>query len=49
MIDLGKHALPVLSAYGITILLLVVLVLASLHRARHISAELRKLEKKTDD
>lgn len=44
--ELGKYALPVLSAYGATIGLLLVLVLASFWRGRRVRAEMRALEKR---
>lgn len=44
MIDLGKYALPVLSAYGIGLTIIIVLVLISLRNARKAGAELRDVE-----
>jgi len=44
--ELGKYALPVLSAYGATIGLLLALVLASIWRGRRVRAEMRALEKR---
>lgn len=44
MFDLGKYAGTVLSAYGISIGLIVVLVLVSLQRAKRIKAELAIVE-----
>ncbi len=44
MPDLGKYAADVLSAYGVTIVLLVALVVWSWVRARRVRAELRALE-----
>lgn len=48
MIDLGKHAIPVLGAYGFSLLLMCALVLFSLRRARRIRDELAKLEARRD-
>lgn len=45
MVDLGKYALTVLSAYGITFVLLGVLIAASLIRARKVRMRLARLEK----
>lgn len=44
MPDLGKYGTEVLSAYAVSILLLVGLVLLSLWRARRVRAELRDVE-----
>ncbi len=44
MPDLGKYADTVLSAYAVTLLLLVGLVLVSVWRARRVAAELQALE-----
>ncbi len=44
MPDLGKYAVAVLSAYGATLGLLVVLVFASLSAGRKARAELRDAE-----
>lgn len=46
MIDLGKHALPVLSAYGASLLLLALIIVASLRRSKKVAAELKALEEK---
>ncbi len=46
MPDLGKYATEVLSAYGISLTLIVLLVGASLIRARRIRDELRKVEER---
>lgn len=46
MPDLGKYATEVLSAYGISIALIVLLVGASLIRARRIRDELRQVEER---
>ena len=44
MPDLGKYAFAVLSSYGVTIALLMVIVLASLRRARKVRAALDEIE-----
>lgn len=44
MPDLGKYAFAVLSSYGVTIALLIVIVLASLRRARKVRAALDEIE-----
>jgi len=44
--DLGKYAIPVLSAYGAMIVLLTGLILLSLTRAKQSKAILAELEKK---
>jgi len=44
--DLGKYALPVLSAYASMIVLILGLVLLSLKRAKQSKATLAALEKK---
>lgn len=44
MPDLGKYADAVLSAYAASILLLVLLVLASLWRGRRVRAEMTAVE-----
>ncbi len=46
MPDLGKYTDTVLSAYGLTLLLLVVLVVASLWRARRVKAQLAEVEER---
>ncbi len=46
MPDLGKYAETVLSAYAISLLLLVLLVWLSFRRSRRIKAELETIEKK---
>lgn len=46
MPDLGKYAVPVLSAYAATILLLVALVLFSLWRAARVKRQLEEAEKR---
>ncbi|UWR21319.1 heme exporter protein CcmD [Sulfitobacter sp. S190] len=43
--DLGKYAVEVLSAYGISLLLLAVLLGATLRRGRRARAALREIEK----
>ncbi|WP_298678452.1 heme exporter protein CcmD [uncultured Lentibacter sp.] len=42
--DLGKYAAEVLSAYGVSILLLVALVWRSVARAKRVKAELEAVE-----
>jgi heme exporter protein D len=44
MPDLGKYAFAVLSSYGVTIALLIVIVMASLYRARKVRAALDEIE-----
>lgn len=44
MPDLGKYAFEVLSSYGVTIVLLVVIVLISFRRARKVRAALDEIE-----
>ena len=46
MPELGKYAQAVLSSYGISIALLLVLVIASVRRARRVRAELDEVEKR---
>ncbi|UYV38812.1 heme exporter protein CcmD [Rhodobacteraceae bacterium D3-12] len=50
MPDLGKYAFAVLSSYGLSIGLIIVLVLASIGRSRRVKAALEDVEKrrKTD-
>ncbi len=47
MPDLGKYTSEVLSAYGVTLLLLAVLVLMSLRRGRKARAALKQAEQET--
>ncbi|PRY75151.1 heme exporter protein CcmD [Marivita geojedonensis] len=47
--DLGKYAFAVLSSYGVTIVLLVVIVLASLRRARKVRVALDEIENRRGD
>ncbi len=51
MPDLGKYAFEVLSSYGVTLILLAVIVLVSLRRARKVRVALDEVEAriKTDD
>lgn len=42
--ELGKYAVPVLSAYGVTGVVLLAIVGLSLLRARRVKAELERLE-----
>ncbi|MEN8657573.1 heme exporter protein CcmD [Marivita sp.] len=44
MPELGKYAFAVLSSYGVTIVLLSVIVLASVRRARKVRAALDEIE-----
>ena len=44
MPDLGKYAFEVLSSYGVTILLLALIVLVSFQRARKVRAALDEIE-----
>ncbi|HSG36787.1 MAG TPA: heme exporter protein CcmD [Paracoccaceae bacterium] len=44
MPDLGKYATEVLSAYGVSIVILVVIVWQSFARARKVKAELERVE-----
>ncbi len=46
MPELGKYAEAVLSSYGVSIALLVVLVWASLRRARRVKKQLEDIESK---
>lgn len=46
MPDLGKYAFAVLSSYGVTLLLLAVIVLFSFRRARKVRAVLDEIEKR---
>ncbi|MGB0658804.1 MAG: heme exporter protein CcmD [Mangrovicoccus sp.] len=46
MPDLGKYAVQVLSAYGVSVVLLVGLVGLSLRAARHAAADLKDAEER---
>lgn len=46
MPDLGKYAETVLSAYAVSLVLLVVLVALSIRRGRKVKAQLEAVEKK---
>ena len=46
MPDLGKYADVVLSAYGVSIVLLVAIVALSLWRGRHVRAEMEEAERR---
>lgn len=48
MVDLGQYAVPVLSAYGGTILLLVALIGASIWRSRRVARRLTAIEARRD-
>ncbi len=47
--DLGKYAVSVLSAYGVSILLLVALVAMSARRAASARARLSRVEARVED
>lgn len=49
MPDLGKYAVSVLSAYGATISIIVLLIWASWRRGRKVQQELQALEGRRDD
>lgn len=49
MPDLGKYAGAVLSAYGVSLVLIFLLVAASIWRARKIKAELERVEARQND
>lgn len=44
MVDLGKYAVPVLSAYGVSIVVLVVLIWQSLARSAKVKRALKEYE-----
>ena len=46
MPDLGKYADTVLSAYGASLVLLLILVVLTLRRGRRLRAELEQVEKR---
>jgi heme exporter protein D len=46
MPDLGKYAFEVLSSYGVTIVLLAIIVMLSFRRARKVKAVLEDVEKR---
>ncbi len=46
MPELGKYAEAVLSSYAVSIMLIVVLVIASVTRARRVKRELESVEKR---
>ena len=46
MVDLGKYAVPVLSAYGASIFILVVLIWQSLARSSKVKRDLEQFERK---
>lgn len=46
MVELGKYAVPVLSAYGVSILILIVLIWQSLARSAKVKRQLRDFESK---
>ncbi|MBV7393720.1 heme exporter protein CcmD [Mameliella sediminis] len=46
MPELGKYAGTVLSSYAVSLLLLVVLIVASVWRSRRIRAELERIEER---
>ena len=49
MVELGKYATEVLTAYGVTIALLVVLVAYSWRQSRKVLNELRLVEARRDN
>ncbi|MBT8155405.1 heme exporter protein CcmD [Epibacterium ulvae] len=46
MIDLGRYAGAVLSAYGVSLAMLVALVLLSLRRGRKVRADMEMIEER---
>ncbi|MDG2340963.1 MAG: heme exporter protein CcmD [Paracoccaceae bacterium] len=46
MIDLGKYAVPVLSAYGASIAILTLLIWQSLSRSAKVKRDLQEYERK---
>ncbi|SNS54868.1 heme exporter protein CcmD [Antarctobacter heliothermus] len=46
MPELGKYAATVLASYGVSIALLLLLVLASVRRARKVRANLERIEER---
>jgi len=46
MVDLGKYAVPVLSAYGASIFILVAIIWQSLARSSKVKRELDEFERK---
>lgn len=46
MPDLGKYAFEVLSAYGVSLVLIVGIIVASIARARRVKAELENVEQR---
>lgn len=46
MPELGKYAVTVLSSYGVSLLLLLLLVLASIRRSRKVRADLERIEER---
>lgn len=46
MVDLGPYAVPVLSAYAVTLSLLVILVAGSIWKARRVQRRLEDIEKR---
>lgn len=49
MPDLGKYAEAVLSSYAVSIALIILLVIASVARARRVKRELESVEKRGSD
>lgn len=47
MPDLGKYAAEVLSAYGVSLFLMLALLLVTVRRGRKARAELRRMEEET--
>jgi heme exporter protein D len=44
MPDLGTYAVPVLSSYGVSLVLLVAVIVASIWKARRVRARLEEVE-----
>lgn len=48
MPDLGKYAVEVLSAYGVSLALIVAIVWASISRAKKVKSQLAEIEKRRE-
>ncbi|PWK62127.1 heme exporter protein CcmD [Roseicyclus mahoneyensis] len=48
MPDLGTYAVPVLSSYGVSLILLFAVIAASIWKARRIRARLEQVESRRD-
>ncbi|WP_323769901.1 heme exporter protein CcmD [Antarctobacter sp.] len=46
MPELGKYAVTVLASYGVSLLLLLLLVVASVRRSRKVRADLQRIEER---